>query len=341
MTFFILQLHITNKCNKRCSHCYQENYQQTGLSLDKLFKITDDFLELVHLYNLKNNTTHKPQINLTGGEPFVRDDIFLLLDYFKTKKICFAILSNGSLFTDKLLIKLKSYNPKFIQVSIEGSKKTNDSIRGANAYNETLKALKLLKKYNIFSMVSFTANNLNYKEFPLAIKLAQKGQADKIWTDRYVPKYGEDSLIKTLNKYELTEYINIIKKEQTSLKNKFFRTKILGDRSLHFLNGHSTSYTCNAGGTLIIIIENGDVMACRRLDIVVGNIKVNSLKDIYYNSLELKKLRRKVLPKGCENCKLINLCFGGAKCISYGIYKNYNIGDYACPLKQNIKEKLQ
>lgn len=334
MQKFVLQLHITNKCNKRCIHCYQEDYKEEGLSLEEIYKIIDEFIEIVSIYNIEKKLECIPQVNLTGGEPFVREDIFEILKYLNLKGVRFAILSNGSLFTNELVKKIKDYNPVFIQVSIEGGEQTTDEIRGENSYKEVLKALKRLNKYKIYSLVSFTASNKNFREFSNAVRLAQKGRANKIWTDRYVPKYGEEAEIKTLNSKELIEYITLIKKEQKSIRNKAFNTKIYGDRSLHFLNGHSQSYICSAGDNLLVVTENGDVMPCRRLDVIAGNIKYKSLKDIYFNSFEFRKLRCKIVPKGCEKCTLLNICKGGAKCISYGVYNTYTIGDFACPFKK-------
>lgn len=333
MNKFIMQLHITQRCNKKCKHCYQHKYLNKGIPISKLKSIIDEFIDLVHKYSEANGKQFVGQVNITGGEPFFREDIWELLDYIKEKDLSFAILSNGSLFTNELVKRLKKYKPVFVQVSIEGSEKTNDEIRGKGSYDETYKALKLLKKFDIYSLVSFTASNLNYKEFSDAVTFARKAKASKVWTDRYVQTYGEESEIRSLNKEELKEYVNIIKREELNPKNKGI--KISGDRSLQFLNGQSKSYSCGAGKNLIIVTETGDVMICRRLDITAGNLFEKSMNEIYFNSDEFKKIREKYVPKGCEKCGFLNICKGGAKCISYGVYKDYREGDFSCPLRIN------
>ena len=47
----------------------------------------------------------KGQINITGGEPFVREDIWELLDLFKEndKYFDFGILTNGSLLNENVV----------------------------------------------------------------------------------------------------------------------------------------------------------------------------------------------------------------------------------------------
>lgn len=337
MKKLIMQWHITNRCNKRCSHCYQEDYKGKEFFIDNLKEIVYQYLELLDEYNKITNQNIKGQINITGGEPFIRKDIWELFDLFKeyNKYFDFGVLTNGSLLNEEVVKKLKSYNPRIVQVSLDGSKETHNKIRGENSYNEVVKALKLLKKYNIYSLVSFTANNKNYKEFSKVVKIAKKYKASKVWTDRMVPiGAGNTGEVKTLNKDEVVEYINLIRKEQKNLFNIFSKTKVSGERSLQFLNGVSSSYKCSAGDGLIILLENGDVMPCRRLPIVAGNIEESSLKHIYFNSETFQNLRKiQEIPKGCSRCEFLDICNGGAKCIAYGVYGDYRNGDYGCILK--------
>lgn len=338
MCRLILQWHITNRCNKRCAHCYQEKYQGEELSTSELINQGKEYIKLLNRYNKEKGTKQRGQINLTGGEPFVREDIWELLDFFKENKsyFDFGILTNGSLLTVDVVERLKEYNPKMVQVSIDGGKDTHDKLRGQGSYNEVIKALKLLNKYKIKALVSFTANNKNYKEYPLVAKAARKGRAYKVWTDRLVPTNGNiNEEIKTLNKEEVVEYINIIGKEQDNILNKIRGLKVLGERSLQFLNGKGLCYKCSAGDGLIILLENGDVMPCRRLPITAGNIKDNSLMDIYYKGEVFNRIRNKdKSPKGCEECGFLSICGGGAKCISYGVYGSYEEGDYGCIYKK-------
>lgn len=337
MKRLIMQWHITNRCNKRCKHCYQEGYSSREFSVEELINYGHQYLKLLYEYNKINNQNLKGQINLTGGEPFVRGDIWNLLDFCKenNKYFDFGILTNGSLLNEETIVRLKSYNPKMVQISLDGDRKTHDKIRGENSYNEVIEALKLLSKNNIESLVSFTANNKNYKEFKNVVKIAKKYKAYKVWTDRMVPLgAGNSGEIKTLDKDQVVEYINIIRKEQTNILNRFSKTLITGERSLQFLNGISNCYKCSAGDGLIILLENGDVMPCRRLPIIAGNIQTSSLEDIYFNSKVFKDLRNfKEAPKGCTKCSFLNLCNGGAKCIAYGVYGDYKYGDYGCILR--------
>ncbi|MGL5150567.1 MAG: radical SAM protein [Clostridium sp.] len=334
----VLQWHITNRCNKRCAHCYQEGYCNNEFSTDELINIGKQYIELLKEYNRVNGCNLKGQINITGGEPFIRDDIFQLLDFFKENrdKFSFGILTNGSFLTKEVVERLSEYNPKMIQVSLDGDRKMHDDIRGNGSFNEVVNALTQLKRYNIKAIVSFTANNKNYKVFNKVAKVARENGAYKVWSDRLVPiGNGENDEVKTLTPKEVGEYVNILRRERNSIKSKFYKTKIGIERGLQFLCGEGDCYNCSAGDGLIIVLENGDVLPCRRLPLVAGNLKDKPLKEIYFNSRIMKEVRNDIgVSKGCEECSYYSLCKGGAKCISYGVYGDYRIGDYGCPIKK-------
>lgn len=344
MKKLIMQWHITGRCNKRCRHCYMNYYEVDQFNTDNLIEIGNEYLSLLEEYNKMHCQKIKGQINITGGEPFMREDIWHLLDFIKDHNhlIDFSILSNGSLLNESIVERLKTYNPRSVQISLDGTKETHDYIRGAGSYDEVIKAAKLLHKYNIKTLISFTANNKNYKQFKDIVSIGRRLKVYKVWTDRMVPiGSGNNEYIDTLSKENVIEYVNMIRREKEKFINKICKIEIGGERSLHFLNGISSCYKCSAGDGLIIIQENGNVLPCRRLPLVAGNIineKGNvikgELKNIYFNSQVFRNLRSfKKMPVGCENCSFIKICNGGAKCISYGVYGDYKIGDFGCPIR--------
>ena len=139
--YITLQWHLSEACNLRCKHCYQENHVPVQLPYKDLLKILNQYRKLL------KETGCLGHINLTGGEPLFCPHLFKLLDEFKKDKdlYSFAILTNGTLLTDETAKKLASYDPWFIQVSLEGGKKTNDFVRGEGTYEKIGEAIKLLR----------------------------------------------------------------------------------------------------------------------------------------------------------------------------------------------------
>ena len=119
---FVLQWHLSENCNLKCLHCYQENHKPIQLSYEQLEKIYKQYKNLLKKLKMKGH------INITGGEPLCNPHLFKILDLIKKdeKLISFSILTNGTLITENIAKKIKSYNPYYVQVSLEGGQKTND-----------------------------------------------------------------------------------------------------------------------------------------------------------------------------------------------------------------------
>lgn len=333
------QLHITQKCNQRCKHCYHNDYDGENLSLNDIEEIIEQYKELLVAYNKAKNINYRGHINITGGEPFVRKDIFEIIDllYKNRKYFSYGILTNGTLITDEIVSILKNKNVAFIQVSIDGNRKTHDDIRGDGNLKKVFQTLKLLKKNKIKTMVSFTAHKANYKEFPTVANYCRLLGVYKLWTDRLVP-FGNGESIKKfmLTEKEIWDYISIIQNE----KNKSFLNKLTGltiadNRALQFLNTGSECYSCSAGDSLITVLDNGDIVPCRRMPIIRGNIKKDKMIDVFFNDTIFIDLKKDNIPNECKNCRHANKCRGGSKCIAYALTNSYNRADNACSLREN------
>lgn len=326
---FILQWHLSELCNLKCLHCYQEMHTPIQLPYSYLLSILEQYRELLNKLNIKGH------INLTGGEPLCSPHFYKILDEFeKDKKLySFSILTNGTLITDEIAKKISKYNPEYVQVSLEGGKKINDYIRGNGVYKKVAQAIKYLKKYNIYVSLSFTATKLNYKEFPRVVKFAEKCGVDNIWSDRFIPLNTDKDINLQMNKDETTEYLKIMEKERIKLKLKNSKTNIAMYRALQFQMTNDYPYACTAGKTLLTVMENGDLVPCRRLPIVVGNLQKENMYELYNNSTILKELRNENIPDDCKKCEHSKLCAGGLKCLTYALYKNFNHKDIGCNMK--------
>lgn len=307
---FILQFHISDQCNLRCKHCYQENYSSNQLKYEEIIDILEQFKEFLLEKNLKGH------INLTGGEPLVNPDFFKILDYIASNKenYSFAILTNGTLITEKIAEKISKYNPQYVQISIDGDKKTHEKIRGKGTLEKAIQGIQNLNQYGVYTSISFTAHKKNYKSFKKVVNIAKKARANKVWTDRLIPIGGAKELSKiTLNSKETKKIFKTVYK----LMKKTKETQITMSRALQFLETGETPYKCTAGIRLITVMENGDVVPCRRMPIVIGNVLKENLKSIYEKSQIIKELKEEKIDDKCSECEKAELCRGGLKCLTY------------------------
>ena len=323
---FVLQWHLSEICNLKCKHCYQEKHKPVQLKYEELLKILDQYRELLKRLKVKGH------INLTGGEPLCCPFFFKILDEFKkdSELYSFSILTNGTLITEETAKRISEYNPEYVQVSLEGGRRTNDYVRGSGVYKKVGNAIKYLKKYNIYTSVSFTATKLNYKEFPKVVKYCEKLGVDNIWSDRFIP-FGTDYDKEFLMGLDDTfEYLEIMHQERRKLKLKKSKTNIAMYRALQFQKTNDFPYRCTAGSSLLTVMENGDLVPCRRMPIVVGNLLKDNMYKLYMKNEILQKLKDDTTPDDCKKCEHSELCAGGLKCLTYAIYNDLNHKDIGC-----------
>jgi len=334
----LMQFHITGKCNLSCKHCYRTQGDAQPLSFNDIIGVIQQFDELKTLYNKNNRVEKKAHINLTGGEPLLREDIFDLLNYMgkNRDKFSYGILTNGTLIDEKMTDSLKKNRVSFVQLSVDGNRRTHDSLRTPGDYKRTFKTASLLEKSGIKTFISFTANKSNYKQLPTVARKCRRCSVTKLWTDRLVPiGRGAELNDLVIDKENLPGYLKSLKKARGNclIRKIYPKTQIAAERALQFLNiSNSPIYSCSAGDSLITVDEFGNIMPCRRLPLVCGNVFENPLKTVYFENDVFKSLRSKTIPKECAGCLYSTLCLGGAKCQSYALHGSYSFADAGCPL---------
>ncbi|MEW6585572.1 MAG: radical SAM protein, partial [Nitrospirota bacterium] len=322
---FVLQWHITERCNRRCAHCYQEGAASDELQFHDLLKVIEQFKDLLSRFNFSvtRHSSARGQINITGGEPFIREDFLDLLEVFHSNRdlFSFAIFTNGSYIDEAMAIRLRKLHPVFVQVSMEGAKETNDSIRGPGAYDQTVVALRHLTKQKVPTLISFTAHKKNYREFAEVARLGRELGVRRVWSDRLIP-WGTGTVLRddVLSPAETREFFEIMYRAHNEAMQAFSGTEVAMHRALQFLVGGGKAYACAAGKSLLAVMPNGDLYPCRRMPIHAGNLMEDSLSDLYRGSDILHKLRNQdFVSKGCEECIFFSRCRGGLRCLSYAL----------------------
>lgn len=340
-THFVLQWHITERCNLRCRHCYQDRDKiPPDLTLDQLFYIFENFLFLIKKWKI--DSSNKVSLNITGGEPFFRKDFFQFVEKIGEYSHLFRwhIMSNGSLLTEKDVLRLKKANLAGYQVSLEGMEKNNDEIRGKGSFKKTFRAIKLLVNEGIPTLVSFTLTRKNIKDIPALVRLCDRLGVSIIGARRLISRgEGEKLRMHMLQPKELKVfYLNVKKINSKLVERKRKLRVVLGCESAIFaeeiladpLAGMRLNSCGVTEGICLNIMVNGDVLPCRRLPIVVGNALKETLYDVYY-SRKLQEFRDlDKLHPFCRACSNFVNCFGGAKCVTYAYTGKWDIPDVQC-----------
>lgn len=322
----VLQWHITERCNWRCKHCYQESYATPEMNLEKMADILNQYTGLVKKWGIPPN---RARLAITGGEPLLRNDFlnFAGKIYGLSDAFHWVLMSNGSLLTKELAKTLKLFGLSGFQVSLEGTQKSNDKIRGPGAFQKTLKAIELLTETDIPTRVSLSLTKSNQFQIrELADILAPLGTR-AIAARRIVP-WGSGAQLKNdvLEPLELKAFYGQVEQINRDLAEKDIGFKVLGGCENGVFNdeisgpGLMSFNRCGVvEGRVLIVLPNGDVLPCRRLPIVIGNLYKKSLEEIYYSPAYENWRQQKDLTDDCHSCSNFQNCLGGAKCVTYAL----------------------
>jgi radical SAM protein with 4Fe4S-binding SPASM domain len=332
----VLQWHVTDRCNLRCSHCYQDTYSGTELDLDSLTGILAQFRDLLHQAAAARGTGPvRGHVTVTGGEPFSRKDLPQLLEHLSGNRAwsTFGILTNGTSIDRETARELRALQTSFVQVSIEGTRSTHDRIRGDGSYDRAACALEHLASEGVRTLISFTAHRGNYREFPDVVRLGRRLKVRKVWADRMIPHgTGQGLSVDILSPEETREFVGIMARTRdTEGRRLFGRTGVGMDRALQFLAGGGRPYACQAGRGLITVMPDGSLYPCRRMPVSVGNVMETPLSRLYFESGLLMSLRDEdCVSEGCEACFYHRLCRGGLRCLAYAVTRNPFTADPGC-----------
>jgi MoaA/NifB/PqqE/SkfB family radical SAM enzyme len=149
---YFAEVDVTDNCNLRCKHCYhfhgKDYFRKQELSISVWEKRFNE------LY--KSGIRH---ILLVGGEPALRNDVLMLAD----RVFPFVyVITNGTMKTPE------EFNHRLF-VSIDGSPKTNDMIRGQGVFS------RIMKNYSGDTrvVINMTLTEDNYKELEDVVKIAK------------------------------------------------------------------------------------------------------------------------------------------------------------------------
>ncbi|MFA6358391.1 MAG: radical SAM protein [Candidatus Omnitrophota bacterium] len=334
--YFALQWHLTERCNWHCQHCYQEeNHTKKELPLQDLVNIFRQYLRLIKYFGTLGPA--RTRLVLTGGEPLLRDDLFLFLEkiYKYNKYYSLALLSNGSLITDDNAARLKALGVKIFQVSLEGLEENNDAIRGKGAFQKTIKAIEILVKLKVNVVVCLTLTENNISDVPKLVCLCEKIGVSQLGLRRFVTIGRADGIKDCfLTPSRLKKFYLYLEQERKRLQKRKSKLRLIGgcDESIFCQELKRPLINCGVTeGRILTVLSDGQVVPCRRLPIKVGNALENNLRHIYYTSGKLKQLRNlNNIFKPCQECSYFDNCLSGARCISYAYFGRFSSPDPQC-----------
>lgn len=325
---FYFQWHFIERCNLRCAHCYQRNFDTRELGEAKLLEIAHILERTLQKWQLRG------RISLTGGEPFMRPDLLLkLLNFFDNSDPFYwtGILTNGTLINEDIVARMSGLKKlREIQISIDGaSAQAHDRIRGKGSFAKAAGALSLLKQGGFTVSLMFTLHRQNRQEVLPLIDWAGKMGVDYLTIERMVPTDRGDIDRFYLEPEDLRDvYEGIYRKKRQVEKESPLKIRV--SRPLWGLIDPRMGGFCPAGFSSLAILHDGTVLPCRRLEVPLGDILRDGLFKIWYTSEVLWRLRNKgLLASKCRDCEWRSQC-GGCRAVAYKVHGDFMGEDPQC-----------
>jgi len=327
---FFIQWHLTERCNLRCRHCYQQRRKPKEMTVGELKQEIDGATEMLRAWEEEYDISLSPSIHFTGGEPFLYKGIWNVIAHARQSGYKVAILTNGCLITKEDAGKASALGIADIQISLEGPPEIHDSIRGPGSFAAATEGARLLIDAGNCVSANMTLSRLNINSVEETAGIAKDAGFSGIGFSRLVPcGSGENLLDSLLDPQEIkTAYQKIL-----ALNNPSFEVAS-GDPLAGVLSGFRPSPEselalsgCSAGFSGVTITSDGSVMPCRRIGIKIGNLRKTSLRQIWSTSKVLRQLRQRESYKGeCGKCSLWPSC-RGCRAVAYAYSKSKGATD--------------
>jgi MoaA/NifB/PqqE/SkfB family radical SAM enzyme len=250
---------------------------------------------------------HAAVIVITGGEALLREDLFDIIQYIRSKSMACHVCSNGTLLNKFMVDKLRESKLNSISVSVDSCfAQIHNKLRGADCFNRVVEGIKLLKRHapGIKVGINCVITKINFSGLHQIIPFAESLGVDQIKFDIIHTNLRHKQ--KPLASFEGLVFegkdMESLKSELVNLKRAVSQTKLLTNSDT-FINGmlcpdkeKLIRLPCYAGYISCAIDEFGWVSACDNLDGKM-NLKDRPLEQIW-GSESFQKLRQSV-----KNCK--------------------------------------
>ncbi len=303
---------VTRRCNLRCVHCYASaGVAEDGLTTEECFEVID------RLSDFK-----VPLILFSGGEPLLRNDIFEIADYARSRGIKCVLSTNGTLIDSDVAQNLEVFD--YVGVSLDGVGSVNDFFRGVNgAFEKAFKGLLRAAEVTLAG-IRFTVTKYNAGEVWKVIDLARENDIPRFCLYHLVPA-GRAEFSDDISNEERRKMIDrlMIEAEKEGVEIMtvdnpadgiyvYLKLKEISeaDHVLEFLRYRGG----DSSGIRLACVDNfGNVHPNQFWwDYTVGNLLKQDFETLWMNDPLLQKLRNKVsLLRGkCGVCRYKAVCGG-------------------------------
>ena len=264
---------ITNECNLACLHCIEESGPgkafRDELDETQVFAVLDQLMD------------HEvPYLSFSGGEPMLHPLFFKMVEHVCTRGAQLKIETNGHYLTVENCERMKALGVKDVQVSLDGaSSQTFNRMRVRGNFDVTVDGLHNLRDAGVPVEINFSPARFNAHEIGAVVDLAYELGAFSFYTGRTM---FTGNAVKAWRHLELSNdrydaFFDILRAKAVEYRGRmrvyFHEAGLLEE----------LRYRLQHPAALLIVLPNGLVKIINALPFVCGDLRRQSLEEIWAN----------------------------------------------------------
>ena len=306
----------TLRCNAKCKHCGS----RAGENIDITSELTTEEIKKAFESIAKKYDTSKILLNITGGEPLIREDLFDVMSLAHKLGYNWGMTTNGILINDEIIEKMKETGMYAISISLDGLENSHDEFRQVKgSYKKIIENINKLKKADFLNNLQVTtvANKSNIEELEDLYQEIKKIEIDS-WRVLGLEPIGrtmdnQNLLLDSEGYNYLFDFIKA-KRKKSKFDISYGCSHFVGMKLEREIRNHM--FFCIAGFSTASILYNGDIYVCpsveRRPELIQGNVKTDDFVDVWENKFKWFRKLDRFKCRDCENCKDWKYCLGGS-----------------------------
>jgi SynChlorMet cassette radical SAM/SPASM protein ScmE len=335
-----LDLEVTNRCNLRCRYC--SHFSSAG-DVDRDLP-TEEWLRFLEELNRCAVTN----LTLSGGEPFLREDLPELIAGIVGNRMRFNILSNGTLIDDDIAACLAATGRcDGVQVSIDGATPVDhDAFRGQGNFRRAIEGVEVLRRHGLPVDVRVTIHRRNVHDLEGVARLLLdeiglpgfstnaasymglcRQNAELVQLTVEERSLAIETLLELSGRYNgrISAAAGPLAEGRAWLEMEEARREGRGPMSGRgFLTG------CGGPMSKMAVRADGVMVPCSQMPhIELGRINQDDLRQVWQHHPALKRLRERCeIPLSdfafCDGCPYIPYCTGNCPALAYTLVDEEN-----------------
>jgi radical SAM protein with 4Fe4S-binding SPASM domain len=337
---------VTQRCNLCCQYCHA-SARKTAVdrSLKDIIIIADKLI-----------AARPFEIVINGGEPFLRRDLFSIIEHLMGHKFILSINTNGTLIDKRTAARLADLST-IVGVSIDGpNEEINSLTRGRFTLEKSVLGIRRLAEAGVTTHILTTVTRLNFDSIRDIVALtASLGVKIQTLQDLHPAGFGKQVFHDlALTPTQEENILPLLRDLSRDFPDMTINTTELTYFAYHEIAEKHTPadrpplhlFQCTACTESLYIDASGTLYPCvALLDMPMGNLLTEDFSACWQNSLAARMVREArgisvTAIAACRDCVRNHICTGGCRGDAISLYDDWFAPHPRCPKCVNERSAI-